>query len=149
VVMPLVSLGHWLSLCMTFGLSVWAHLREGKILSYVWHYKNWTLHCHLHKCTFQSAERVKLESRCITLWINRDFKCSSGLVASRKFHCIVHTCGEGMEDVWARGSSANEWIFRLKNCPTPRVRQQGNVELIRKAKHENLNCGQDSRYGGG
>jgi hypothetical protein len=48
-------------------------------------------------------EVVELE-RFITLPMDKDSKYSNGLVATRKFQFVFHTCGESIEVVLAAGS---------------------------------------------
>ena len=51
---------------------------------------------------------VQLDKRYLPLVMNRDFKQSNVLFASRKFQSVVHTCGQRMEVDWAKESSAYE-----------------------------------------
>jgi hypothetical protein len=51
---------------------------------------------------------VRLESRYITLSMNRELQYSNGSFATRKFQSVVHTCGESLGVQWATGSVAND-----------------------------------------
>jgi hypothetical protein len=89
---------------------------SGQLMKPTWHYENWTPHNHLCKCTVQSAEPGGLlgqQTQGKTLSINRELKCSNGSVAPRKFQPLVETCGEGMDDDWAKGSSTMNEDFGL------------------------------------
>ena len=51
---------------------------------------------------------VQLDKRYLSMVMNRDFRQSNVLFASRKFQSVVHSCGQTMEIDWAKEGSANE-----------------------------------------
>jgi len=75
---------------------------------------------------------VELESRYLTLSMNKYLNYNKRWVATRKFQFIVHTFGERMETAWLRGSYANEWGFLPNTVQLFRAANIGRSNLDKK-----------------
>jgi hypothetical protein len=82
---------------------------------------------------------VQLNKRYLTLVMNRVFKHSNVLLASRKFQSLVHSCGQRLHVDWAKESSASRISADAQydnNTVQPfRSANIGRLKLTYEAQH--------------